>query len=559
MIKLSIIIPYYKTLELTKQLLNTLVPQLTKECECILIDDGCNELEFDKYPITVIHKENGGVSKARNTGLDKATGEYIVFIDSDDMIKSNYIETILNKIKTTEFDYCFFSWEATGRLKGQYIIKNNPPSWNTCVWNCIYKREKIGRFDTTKTIAEDEDFNNKYRKGIKANIEDILYIYNSGREDSLTDRYSKGIITRTQEETIKTQIAVFQSRFGDIGGIEKSLFEYFKALKDDYDIIFFYKDGNFNQLKRYKKLVKCIKYTGQKIICNKYLCNSTYDNIADNVNSLDNYYAQIIHSDYSSMEWRYNKHPKTNVHIAVSEIAKNSILKQCPSIPCKVIYNLLEVDKPQRVLKLISPTRFSWEKGYDRVIQMAKRLKQKNIPFIWQVFTNEPLKDNIDGLVKRDVTFNIDSYISDCDYLVQLSNCESWGYSTAQALELGVPIICTDYPAIHEQGLINGKNGYILKMDMSNLDELIDNIYKNNLKGFKYAKKDNKQQWIDELGKMVKENNYIPEEIKGTEVQVIKPCFYSKENQQCEKGDTLIIETEERLNDLINRGYVKLI
>src|SRR5574344_2460467 len=115
MIKLSIIIPYYKTLELTKKLLDTLVPQLTKECECILIDDGCNELELDKYPITVIHKENGGVSKARNTGIDKATGEYIVFIDSDDMIKSNYIETILNKIKSTKFDYCLFSWEAVGR------------------------------------------------------------------------------------------------------------------------------------------------------------------------------------------------------------------------------------------------------------------------------------------------------------------------------------------------------------------------------------------------------------------------------------------------------------
>jgi glycosyltransferase involved in cell wall biosynthesis len=190
---------------------------------------------------------------------------------------------------------------------------------------------------------------------------------------------------------------------------------------------------------------------------------------------------------------------------------------------------------------------------------MAKRLNEKKIPFIWQAFTNEPLKDNIDGLIRREVTFNIDSYIKDSDFLIQLSNCESWGYSTAQAFELGVPVIATDYPAIFEQGMEVGKNGFVLKMDMSNLDEVIDNMYNNNLKGFKYNKKDNKQQWIDELGKMNKKDNYIPEEIKGTEVQVIKPCFYSKENQQCEKGDTLIIETEERLNDLINRGYVKLI
>ena len=160
-IKLSIITPYYKTLEYTKKLAKIIEPQLTSECEWIIVDDGCNEIELDKLKAKVIHQENGGVSNARNKGLDIAKGEYIVFIDSDDIVKQNYIEVILNKINEEQFDYCFFSWEATGRNKGQYIIKDHPESWNTSVWNCIYKRETVGnsRFPEDKQIGEEIEFN----------------------------------------------------------------------------------------------------------------------------------------------------------------------------------------------------------------------------------------------------------------------------------------------------------------------------------------------------------------------------------------------------------------
>ena len=153
MVKFSIVIPYYKTLELTKELFNILIPQLTKEVEVILIDDGCNEKELDHFVadnIKVIHIKNGGVSSARNIGLNECKGQYVAFIDSDDKITRDYIEKVLKKINEEEFDYCLFSWEAIGRLQGKYIIKDNPPEWNTSVWNCIYNRKTIGdnRFNT---------------------------------------------------------------------------------------------------------------------------------------------------------------------------------------------------------------------------------------------------------------------------------------------------------------------------------------------------------------------------------------------------------------------------
>lgn len=176
---LSIIIPYWNTLPQTKLLMQTLVPQLNNGVEVIIVDDGCHEDELDDLGVTVIHlKENsGGASVPRNVGLDFAKGKYVTFIDSDDMVEPDYVDTILAKINSEDFDYCYFGWQSP-----YYVIRiiDEPPEWNCCVWNCVYKRATIGdeRFDPNLKIAEDYDFNKRVRKGKRANITKILYYYN---------------------------------------------------------------------------------------------------------------------------------------------------------------------------------------------------------------------------------------------------------------------------------------------------------------------------------------------------------------------------------------------
>lgn len=174
LIKLSIIIPYYDRPKYIKRLLEVLEPQLTNETELIIVDD-CSPIPLD-YPCIRLNENSGGASIPRNVGLDKAKGKYIAFIDSDDLISNDYISTILEKIKE-EWDYCFISWKTSANT---IIIKDNPPKWNCCVWNCIYKKEIIGneRFNPNLRIAEDYDFNIRIRKGKKANIEKVLYYYN---------------------------------------------------------------------------------------------------------------------------------------------------------------------------------------------------------------------------------------------------------------------------------------------------------------------------------------------------------------------------------------------
>ena len=186
MIKLSLIIPYYNTYDYTIKLLKELRIQKTNEVEIILIDDGCNETKLDEIKATVIHlKENsGGASVPRNKGLDYATGEYIAFIDSDDLVSNNYVRTILDKTKE-DWDYCYMSWKSR---QLEVLITKEPPSWNCCIWNCIYKRKLIGkeRFDPKLKMAEDYDFNKRVRKGKRGNIKEILYFYNIDKQNSLS-------------------------------------------------------------------------------------------------------------------------------------------------------------------------------------------------------------------------------------------------------------------------------------------------------------------------------------------------------------------------------------
>lgn len=189
-IKLSLVIPYFKTYEETIKLFDILIPQLTNEVEVFLIDDGCHEERLDKYKdkINIIHlEENHGLSYARNCGIKKAKGKYLVFIDSDDYIANDYIKTIIDKINTCDFDYCYFSWKM---INGNSVIEilDNPPAWNLSVWNAVYKTDYVELFDENIRFMEDVPWQIKMRakKGKKEIINKVLYYYNDGRPGSLT-------------------------------------------------------------------------------------------------------------------------------------------------------------------------------------------------------------------------------------------------------------------------------------------------------------------------------------------------------------------------------------
>ncbi|MBQ8680482.1 MAG: glycosyltransferase family 2 protein, partial [Treponema sp.] len=97
---ISVIVPVYNVEKYLPQCLDSIKNQTYKNLEIILIDDGstdssgviCDKVALIDKRIRVFHKENGGLSDARNYGIDKAKGSWLTFIDSDDYISSNYIE-----------------------------------------------------------------------------------------------------------------------------------------------------------------------------------------------------------------------------------------------------------------------------------------------------------------------------------------------------------------------------------------------------------------------------------------------------------------------------------
>lgn len=111
---LSIVVPVYNTEKYLKRCMNSIINQTLKDIEIIIVDDGskeecavlCDEIAKTDLRIKVVHKENGGLGFARNTGIEIATGKYIGFVDSDDYIEPEMYETLYNAAKKHNADLC---------------------------------------------------------------------------------------------------------------------------------------------------------------------------------------------------------------------------------------------------------------------------------------------------------------------------------------------------------------------------------------------------------------------------------------------------------------------
>ena len=211
--KISVIVPIYNVEDYLHRCVDSIINQTYTNLEIILVDDGspdnclkiCDEYAKKDSRIKVVHKKNGGLSDARNAGLEIATGEYIGFVDSDDYISLYFYEKLMNVIKVSgsdivecgvkkftenneindvensKLDFKIFNkFEAMQNLIMNKIL-------SVTVWNKLYKKDVIDklRFKVGKT-NEDNFFTylafdnaNKISK-----LDDELYYYLQ-RENSI--------------------------------------------------------------------------------------------------------------------------------------------------------------------------------------------------------------------------------------------------------------------------------------------------------------------------------------------------------------------------------------
>lgn len=180
--KVTVIVPVYNVEKYLRQCLDSIVNQSYRNLEIILVDDGspdncgaiCDEYAAKDSRIRVIHQENGGLSAARNAGLDIATGEYIAFVDSDDWVSDVFIETMVSAAEPNSVVMCnFIYWksenncsvaldEATVETIGTATFWNRTLGAGcvpyTVVWNKLYPRHIFAKCRFFEgLIHEDEE------------------------------------------------------------------------------------------------------------------------------------------------------------------------------------------------------------------------------------------------------------------------------------------------------------------------------------------------------------------------------------------------------------------
>ncbi len=626
-IRLSIIIPYYKAEPYTSQLLDMLAPQIRDEVEVFVIDDGSPEPFKTKYSwCNVIRKENGGCATARNAGLERATGDYVCFIDADDMIPKYFIERIFKKISEKPYDVIDFSWKSLSNEGPQhnYSLKSDD-SWlpNPSVCTRCFKRSFIGdiRFNELKDSTEDEDFSRKIgfldKNGdfIHGAIPSYMYFYRTAITDSKIKRFKAGrmktkrvtyyydkvtkdmtwLLDEIKHEDEKNEVwlltnhneipelkrycqihapmkmwthylrgqqiggieiisvpkvydTIIYCEFANtVGGIATFVYEWCLMMHKDHQILFMYDRMDEKQLIRLRKIVDCERQGGQLRECDTLILNRLTDKIPTNVVC-----KKVVQMVHACVQKNYHISQDRDYIINVSQAAKDSWGEA--SKRGIVIHNPMFVNA-KRILRLVSATRIgAVDKGSNdsRYVMLANMLHKEGIPFIWLNFSDKPLPNAPKDFVNMPARLDVQGYIRQSDYLVQLSDVEAYSMSILEALCNDTPVICTPIPSVMEQGVVDGKNGYIIPYDMDfDVKKLLNVPFFH----YDYDNDSIKREWE----KILNAKPTKATEAASIRLQIIVERFYDLELKREFRRGSRVEVRPERARVLIDKGIAKKI
>ena len=158
--KITVIVPVYNVEHYLDKCLHSLINQTYKNLEIIVINDGstdnsgtiCQEYAQKDNRIIYIEKENGGQSEARNMGLDRMTGSYVTFVDSDDWVELDYVETLYQKITEYQADIAVGNYYSFNETEGMYYFHIFGDSYyekvydNVSIFENFYESEHMKNF-----------------------------------------------------------------------------------------------------------------------------------------------------------------------------------------------------------------------------------------------------------------------------------------------------------------------------------------------------------------------------------------------------------------------------
>ena len=214
MAKISIVVPVYNVEPYLRKCIDSIVHQIFRDIEIIIIDDGstdgsgeiCDEYASKDERIRVLHKNNKGLSCARNDGIDMSTAPYIMFVDSDDWVEPEFCELPLIVAKGTDADLVLFSYneekkgiltEVKIKMKDGELCESNAMYYNVYYsaypWSCLYHRKLFEniRYPEEKIF---EDVGTSHKLIHAANkiwlINNHLYNYRIQRPGSISANFN---------------------------------------------------------------------------------------------------------------------------------------------------------------------------------------------------------------------------------------------------------------------------------------------------------------------------------------------------------------------------------
>lgn len=301
-ILVSVIIPVYNAEQYLCKCIDSVVNQSYKNLEIILVDDGskdnsakiCKKYANIDKRIIFITQNNQGVSNARNNGLKLATGDYITFIDSDDNVELNFIESMINTIPDYSADLIVSTFKDVFENKTSKINNfNGSLTYNIkedfyrlrkyfyVPWAKLYKREIITRnsikFPANFTDAEDQVFNFEFLRYVRNYylVNNAAYNYYHRKtmslsklrtlksfESNLKKTYFEKIFLdeldiNNKEYLLTDSCCFLMSYYSSISDINDSYFQFKYRMKAIKGLLY-----DFEHYKNFKRYIvlKCIKY-----------------------------------------------------------------------------------------------------------------------------------------------------------------------------------------------------------------------------------------------------------------------------------------------------------
>ena len=223
MMKVSIVVPVYNVSNYLRAFWSYVQKQTFRDFEVVFIDDGSTDdsgsiledIRANNNKVSVYHKANGGISSARNMGIEMAKGEWVAFLDPDDRISPQFIEKLVlmtsDQVDMVECGYTVVDTQGeklwTSKYEGNGVISSEKALrwifhpqyyWGGYAWNKLYRLDVLKRnkvlFDTSLKNNEDGEMNVRYLCVTKKKVAyttDALYFYTQGRPNSITSNSLK--------------------------------------------------------------------------------------------------------------------------------------------------------------------------------------------------------------------------------------------------------------------------------------------------------------------------------------------------------------------------------